>query len=69
MIEPSIYEWLELRKGSISSEHGIGFFKADQLHFSKNRKVIEVMKKIKKVFDPKGILNPYKVIGESYYKK
>ena len=69
LIEPAIYEWLAPRKGSISSEHGIGFFKANLLHYSKSREVIEIMKLIKKVFDPKGILNPYKVLGKSYYKK
>jgi glycolate oxidase len=51
--------------GSISAEHGIGLEKKkllreelDAIHSSKE---IELMKGIKKAFDPKGILNPGKI--------
>jgi hypothetical protein len=32
--------------------------------FSKSDKAVEVMKQLKRVFDPKGILNPYKVLPD-----
>ena len=49
-------------KGSISAEHGIGQQKAKYLHYSKTKEMIETMKLVKQVFDPNGILNPYKVL-------
>lgn len=48
--------------GSISAEHGIGVMKTHALHYSKNATSIELMKKIKELFDPKGIMNPGKVL-------
>lgn len=49
-------------RGSISAEHGIGVMKTKQLHFSKTKESIEIMRTLKKSLDPQGILNPYKVI-------
>lgn len=48
--------------GSISAEHGLGFKKAEHISFSKSPEAIAMMKKQKKIFDPNGILNPYKVL-------
>ncbi|MBT8358053.1 MAG: FAD-binding protein [Deltaproteobacteria bacterium] len=47
--------------GTISGEHGIGITKAP--YMAKEIGIVELglMKKIKKVFDPKGILNPGKI--------
>ena len=63
-IEPFVYEWTCENKGSISAEHGIGFKKRDFIKFSKSDKAIELMKQLKTIFDPKGILNPYKVLPD-----
>ncbi len=49
--------------GSISAEHGVGLLKKDYLHYSRSAAEIEIMKGIKKVFDPKGILNPGKIFS------
>jgi FAD/FMN-containing dehydrogenase len=49
-------------KGSISAEHGVGRHKVHALHYSKSATSLEWMKKIKQLFDPKGIMNPGKVI-------
>jgi FAD/FMN-containing dehydrogenase len=49
-------------QGSISAEHGVGFAKNRFLHYSRNEEEIDLMRKIKQVFDPKGIMNPYKVL-------
>ena len=48
-------------KGSVSAEHGIGMLKKDDLKKTKNIKEIELMKKIKKLLDPKNILNKGKI--------
>jgi len=36
--------------------------KTHALHYSKSDASIEIMKKIKTLFDPKGIMNPGKVL-------
>ena len=47
--------------GTISGEHGIGYVKAPYLSYAIDQPTIEIMKGIKKVFDPNGILNPGKM--------
>lgn len=47
--------------GTISGEHGIGYVKSQYLHYAIDRPTLEIMKGIKNVFDPKGILNPGKM--------
>ena len=49
-------------KGSVSAEHGIGAMKTHALQYSKNAVSIEWMKKIKDLFDERGIMNPGKVL-------
>lgn len=61
-LEPFIYEETSRLKGSVSAEHGIGFLKKNYLKYSKSEGAIEMMKQLKIVFDPNGILNPYKVL-------
>ncbi|XP_044268012.1 D-2-hydroxyglutarate dehydrogenase, mitochondrial [Tribolium madens] len=61
-IEPFVYEYTSQLKGSISAEHGIGFRKPKYIHYSKSDSAIQLMKELKKLMDPKGILNPYKVL-------
>ncbi|HUC52138.1 MAG TPA: FAD-binding oxidoreductase, partial [Xanthobacteraceae bacterium] len=48
--------------GSISAEHGIGVMKRDLLPSVKDPVAIEVMRGIKQLLDPNGILNPGKVL-------
>lgn len=47
--------------GTISGEHGIGLTQKEYLHIALHPKAIEIMKKLKSVFDPNGILNPGKI--------
>ena len=47
--------------GSFSAEHGIGQIKKDSLLKYKTSIEIEIMKNIKKIFDPKNILNDGKI--------
>jgi len=49
--------------GTISGEHGIGITKAPYLYKELGPVEIGLMKKIKKLFDPKGILNPGKIFS------
>ncbi|KAG5353242.1 hypothetical protein C0989_008977 [Termitomyces sp. Mn162] len=61
-LEPYIYEVVASHRGSISAEHGIGAMKTHALRYSKSDVSIALMKKIKDVFDPNGIMNPGKVL-------
>ena len=48
--------------GSISAEHGIGVMKRDELPGVKDKVAIELMRGIKAMLDPLGIMNPGKVL-------
>lgn len=61
-LEPFVYEFIESHKGSISAEHGLGFQKKNYIKYSKSETEINMMKDLKKHYDPNGILNPYKYI-------
>ncbi|MDD4710340.1 MAG: FAD-linked oxidase C-terminal domain-containing protein [Eubacteriales bacterium] len=49
--------------GHVSGEHGIGHAKVEFLRESAGPEQMALMRGIKSVFDPKGILNPGKVVG------
>lgn len=49
--------------GSISAEHGIGQLKRDELARIRPAIEIDLMRRIKRAFDPAGIMNPGKVIA------
>jgi len=61
-LEPFVYEWIQKRRGSISAEHGLGMAKSDYVQYSRGPIELAVMKSIKGLFDPNGIMNPYKYI-------
>jgi len=50
--------------GSISAEHGIGRIKRHELARARSPLEIEMMRTIKTAFDPKGLMNPGKVLPE-----
>jgi glycolate oxidase len=50
--------------GTISGEHGIGWVQKRYLPLAVSEVELELMRKIKKVFDPKNILNPGKLLPE-----
>ena len=49
--------------GSVSAEHGIGQLKTELLKQVKDPVALEMMRAIKTALDPKGILNPGKMLG------
>ena len=58
-----VFETVEKYNGSISAEHGVGMTKRDYLHYSRSPEEIAVMKAVKAVFDPNGIMNPGKIFA------
>ncbi|KAI5864633.1 D-lactate dehydrogenase 2 mitochondrial precursor [Durotheca rogersii] len=61
-LEPYVYEWIKDKNGSISAEHGLGIAKKKYIGYSRNETTVGLMKQIKNLYDPKGIMNPYKYI-------
>lgn len=57
-----LYEKAGHLRGQVSGEHGIGYDKQRQLCESLGETALELMREIKKSFDPKNILNPGKVV-------
>lgn len=62
-LRKAIYRALAQVNGSISAEHGIGTLKFNQLKEVKDPVALEVMSTLKRTFDPKGLLNPGKVVS------
>jgi glycolate oxidase len=60
-----IFELTVSLRGTLSGEHGIGFVQKNfmDIAFSKNH--LELMERIKYVFDPNNILNPGKIFPDS----
>ena len=57
-----VYDQVVERGGSISAEHGIGQLKRDLLPDYKSAVEIDLMRRIKQAFDPRGLMNPGKVL-------
>lgn len=57
-----VFEIVLRMGGSISAEHGIGVLKRDELPDVKDKVAVELMRSIKTMLDPHGIMNPGKVL-------
>ena len=57
-----VYDRVAERGGSISAEHGIGQLKRELLPDYKSAVEIDLMRRIKQAFDPRGLMNPGKVL-------
>lgn len=62
-ISPALFEAVRARRGSISAEHGVGLLKRDFLEFSRSPAEIALMRSLKRVFDPNGVMNPGKLLA------
>jgi FAD/FMN-containing dehydrogenase len=58
----AVYEVVKQYGGSISAEHGIGVVKRHQLASVKDPVALDLMRSLKNLLDPKGILNSGKVL-------
>ena len=62
VINECVYDPLRPYGGSVSAEHGIGMDKIQWLPHSRSAADIELMRTLKRSLDPKGILNPDRVL-------
>lgn len=67
-IKEDLYEMTTNMGGVISGEHGIGVTRKEDLHYNRSEREIDLMRGIKQLFDPKGVLNPGKILPEKEEK-
>ena len=61
-----VYEITLSLGGAITAEHGIGLSKIEYLEMALDKKQLEIMRSIKKIFDPNNILNPGKIFANPH---
>ncbi|MFZ3230548.1 MAG: FAD-binding oxidoreductase [Pseudobdellovibrio sp.] len=61
-VDELVFKAVQKQLGSISAEHGVGLTKKSFLHYTRSESEIELIRQIKKIFDPDLIINPGKVI-------
>ena len=57
-----IYDAVSALGGSISAEHGLGQLKREEIRAHKSALEMELMRTLKNALDPKGLMNPGKVL-------
>ena len=57
-----VYKHVKAVQGSISAEHGVGLLKKHLLPAVKDPVALDLMRMLKKSFDPNGVLNPGRVV-------
>ncbi len=63
-VNAAVYGIVLRHGGSISAEHGIGRLKARVLETVKSEQELALMRRIKAAFDPRGIMNPGKLLAK-----
>jgi glycolate oxidase len=58
---PELFRLCVQLGGTLSGEHGIGWVQKKYMDIAFHPKALQLQKEIKKLFDPKGILNPQKI--------
>ena len=61
-LDEAVYLGLRAIGGTVTAEHGVGTLKQAYLGLARNRPEIDLMRRLKATLDPKGILNPAKVL-------
>src|SRR5947209_5025868 len=55
-------------KGSLSAEHGVGIARTEYMREQLGDELLEVMREIKRTFDPKNVFNPGKIFADGQHK-
>lgn len=59
-----IFELTVSLKGTLSGEHGIGYVQKNYMNIAFTKTHLELMERIKSIFDPNNILNPGKIFPD-----
>ncbi len=62
MLVEAVSELVMSMGGSFSAEHGIGQLRRDMMERYKSPQAMALMRKLKTMMDPDGVLNPGKVV-------
>src|SRR5262249_5327869 len=55
-------------KGSLSAEHGVGIARTEYMRDQLGNQLLDVMREIKRAFDPKNVFNPGKILSNGRHK-
>jgi FAD/FMN-containing dehydrogenase/Fe-S oxidoreductase len=55
-------------KGSLSAEHGVGIARTEYMRDQLGEELLNVLREIKRTFDPKNIFNPGKIFSDGQHK-
>ena len=61
-VDDVVYGAVRQMAGSVSAEHGVGTLKRAYLGYSRSAPELALMRQLKRTLDPRGILNPGKLI-------
>ncbi|WP_293764572.1 FAD-binding oxidoreductase [uncultured Aquitalea sp.] len=61
-VNRQVFELVRAFRGSMSAEHGVGMLKRDYLNVTRSEAEIALMRGVKSVFDPDGVMNPGKLL-------
>jgi FAD/FMN-containing dehydrogenase len=61
-VDRHLFTLVKQHHGSVSAEHGIGLLKREWLGYTRSAEEVALMGAVKRVLDPRGILNPGKVL-------
>jgi FAD/FMN-containing dehydrogenase len=62
-VEDTVFRLTARYGGSIAAEHGIGTAKKPWLHLCRSEAEMELGRRMKQLFDPRGVLNPHVLYG------
>ncbi|MEO6699571.1 MAG: FAD-binding oxidoreductase [Paraperlucidibaca sp.] len=60
-VNVQVFETVQKYNGSVSAEHGVGMTKKAYLTYTRSPLEVEYLRAIKRVFDPKAVMNPGKI--------
>lgn len=61
LVNKWVFDIVQRYGGSVSAEHGVGLVKKNYLEYTRSSGDIQLMRGIKQVFDPNGVMNPGKI--------
>lgn len=64
----SAFESMKQFKGSIAAEHGVGIARTEFLPEQIGPELMDAMRQIKALFDPKNVMNPGKIVGDGQFR-